>query len=82
MTVFFNILRDPLNALSTLDVELLSKTSDVIRSMPRNRATAFEAAYLTQMDGFVAELLRLGKCAIVKAQAGRGSILSSPAANP
>ncbi|KAJ6445414.1 fungal specific transcription factor domain-containing protein [Purpureocillium lavendulum] len=43
------------------DVELLSTASDVIRSMPLHRETAYETAYLRRMDCFVAELSRLGK---------------------
>ncbi|ODA77254.1 hypothetical protein RJ55_06881 [Drechmeria coniospora] len=68
MTLFFNILRNPLHEYAVHDVELLSSASDLIRSMPIRRVTAHETAYLQKMDGFVAELSRLSRCAIEKSR--------------
>ncbi|KND87494.1 putative transcriptional regulatory protein [Tolypocladium ophioglossoides CBS 100239] len=68
MTLFFNILRNPLDDQAILDVELLSAASELIRSMPIRRVTPHETAYLRKADEFVAELSRLGKCAIAKSQ--------------
>ncbi|PNY27565.1 transcriptional regulatory protein [Tolypocladium capitatum] len=71
MTLFFNILRDPLDDQAIHDVELLSSASELIRSMPTPRVTPYETAYLRMADEFVAELSRLGKCAIAKSQSER-----------
>ena len=71
MTVFFNILRNPQSEHAVHDVELLSTASDVIRSMPLHKETAYETAYLRRMDRFVAELSRLGKCAIARTHGER-----------
>lgn len=68
MTLFFNILRNPLGEQAIRDVELLGSASDVIRSMPIRRVTPNVTAYLRKSDEFVAELSRLGKCAIAKSQ--------------
>ncbi|PHH61100.1 hypothetical protein CDD81_762 [Ophiocordyceps australis] len=69
MTVFFNILRNPLDDAASRDVELLSSSYDVIRSMPISRITRVERDYLQEVDAFIAELYRLGKCAISKSRA-------------
>ncbi|PHH82756.1 hypothetical protein CDD82_4921 [Ophiocordyceps australis] len=69
MTVFFNILRNPLDDAASRDVELLSSSYDVIRSMPISRITRLEKDYLQEVDAFIAELYRLGKCAISKSRA-------------
>ncbi|KID82904.1 Transcription factor, fungi [Metarhizium guizhouense ARSEF 977] len=77
MNLFFNILQNPGHALAVHDMELLGKTSQIIRSMPIRRVTSHETEYLTKMDNLVAELCRLSKCAIEKHQA----MLSSYQAN-
>ncbi|EFY91883.1 C6 transcription factor, putative [Metarhizium acridum CQMa 102] len=69
MNLFFNILQNPGHALAVHDMELLGKTSQIIRSMPIRRVTSHETEYLTKMDNLVAELCRLSKCAIEKHQA-------------
>lgn len=66
MILFFNILQNPGHKLAIHDMELLGKTSQIIRSMPIRRVTSHETEYLMKMDKLVAELTRLSKCAIDK----------------
>jgi hypothetical protein len=68
MTLFFNILRDPLKDQAIQDVELLRSASDLIRRMPMKKVTTYEETYLRKVDGVIAELGRLGRCAIEKAR--------------
>jgi hypothetical protein len=69
MVLFFNILQNPGHGLAVHDMQLLGKTSQIIRSMPIRRVTSHEMEYLKNMDNLVAELSRLSKCAIDKHQA-------------
>lgn len=64
MTLFFNILQNPGHSLAIHDMNLLSKASQIIRSMPIRRVTSYETEYLGNMDKLVAELSRLSHCAI------------------
>lgn len=66
MALWFNILLDPLDPQSSADLELLSSAADLVRSIPVRRLTPREVAYMKLVDSFVAELVRLGKCAIAK----------------
>ncbi|CAM1502204.1 Fc.00g041880.m01.CDS01 [Cosmosporella sp. VM-42] len=66
MTLFFNILMNPLDPQAKEDLELLSSAADLIRSMPIRRLTSHEIGHIKMVDDFVAELIRLGNCAILK----------------
>lgn len=66
MTLFFNILINPLDPQSKEDMELLNSAADLIRSMPVRKVTAYEIGHIKMVDDFVAEMLRLGNCAIEK----------------
>ncbi|KAG5928948.1 hypothetical protein E4U60_007563 [Claviceps pazoutovae] len=52
------------HSLAIHDMNLLSKASQIIRSMPIRRVTSYETEYLGNMDKLVAELSRLSHCAI------------------
>ncbi|KAH7112251.1 hypothetical protein B0J13DRAFT_590915 [Dactylonectria estremocensis] len=71
MILFFNVLLNPLNTQAKLDLELLSSAADLIRSMPIRRLTEYEIEHLKMVNDFVAELIRLGNCAICKAEGER-----------
>ncbi|KAH6867877.1 hypothetical protein B0T10DRAFT_451458 [Thelonectria olida] len=71
MTLFFNVLLNPLDTQVKFDLELLSSAADLIRSMPIRRLTEYEIEHLKMVDDFVAELIRLGNCAISKAKGER-----------
>ncbi|KAH8654335.1 hypothetical protein BGZ61DRAFT_435100 [Ilyonectria robusta] len=68
MTLFFNVLLNPLDTQANLDLGLLSSAADLIRSMPIRRLTRYEIEHLKMVDDFIAELIRLGNCAISKAK--------------
>ncbi|KAB5513067.1 hypothetical protein GE09DRAFT_981493 [Coniochaeta sp. 2T2.1] len=71
MTLFFSILLNPLDTQAKLDLELLSSAADLVRNMPIRRLTENEIEHLKMVDDFVAELIRLGNCAISKAKGER-----------
>jgi hypothetical protein len=68
MTLFFNVLLNPLDSQAKLDLELLSSAADLIRNMPIRRLTEYEIEHFKMVDDFIAELIRLGNCAISKAE--------------
>ncbi|KAF5005928.1 hypothetical protein FDECE_7686 [Fusarium decemcellulare] len=67
MSLFFNLLMNPLDEQAQMDLELLSSATDLIRNMPVRRLTPHELAHMKLINDFVAELIRLSKCAIAKA---------------
>ena len=73
ITLFFNILMDPLNPQAPLDLECLRSANDLIQSMPIRRLTAHEIGHMKMVEMFVDELVRLGNCAILKARKEKGS---------
>ncbi|KAK5655073.1 hypothetical protein OQA88_5972 [Cercophora sp. LCS_1] len=68
VTIFCNILWDPLNPRAQDDVELLRATPDLIRHIRKRRLTENEMLHLKVAENFLAELARLGQHAIVKAR--------------
>lgn len=69
MTLFFNILRDPLYPEARRDVELLGSVGALIRIVSaRQRLARHDAARVESLDRFIKELCRLGECAIARAQ--------------
>jgi hypothetical protein len=71
MTIFLNILMNPLEPQAKLDLDLLSSATDLVRSMPVRRLTPYEIGHIKMVNEFVAELIRLGNCAISKADIER-----------
>lgn len=67
ITLFCNILRDPLHQQARLDLELLSLAAGVIKSMPFRTVTHYEGLQVTAVEDAVLEAARLGQCAITKA---------------
>ena len=67
MALFFNVLQNPHDMQATLDLELLRSAADLIRRMPIRRLTEYEIEHFKMVDDFIAELIRLGICAISKA---------------
>ncbi|KAH7159283.1 hypothetical protein DER46DRAFT_509070 [Fusarium sp. MPI-SDFR-AT-0072] len=68
MALFFNILQNPQDTQATLDLELLRSAADLIRRMPIRRLTEYEIGHFKMVDDLIAELIRLGNCAISKAK--------------
>ncbi|KAF4342637.1 transcriptional activator Mut3p [Fusarium beomiforme] len=71
ITLFFNILMHPLHERAEQDLELLKEAADLISSLPVKRLTRCEVEHMERINGFVNELVRLGKCAICKANIER-----------
>ncbi|KPM43753.1 hypothetical protein AK830_g2739 [Neonectria ditissima] len=74
-TIFCNILLNPLDPAAKDDLELLKTGPELIRRM-RVHQLPHEILHIKQVDNFVAELVRLGSCAIRNAQYERDSIMS------
>ncbi|TLD14521.1 hypothetical protein PspLS_11180 [Pyricularia sp. CBS 133598] len=68
LTIFCNVLLNPLDASAEEDLELLESVENLIKEMRRRRQlTPHEVVNMTMIDEFVAELMRLGNCAILNA---------------
>ncbi|KAK2793724.1 hypothetical protein FQN52_000676 [Onygenales sp. PD_12] len=67
LTLFCNLLLNPLDCRATEDLELLSKVPALVRALPISRLTVNELMHIKNLDDFVAELSRLAKCAVAKA---------------
>ncbi|CEN60033.1 hypothetical protein ASPCAL02474 [Aspergillus calidoustus] len=68
LTLFHNILKDPLRSDASTHVRILQDFPSLIRSIPISTLTLGEVIHMRFLDGFTAELARLGQCAILKAQ--------------
>ncbi|KAL3493062.1 hypothetical protein BJX62DRAFT_249997 [Aspergillus germanicus] len=68
LTLFHNILKDPLHPGASSHVRKLQDFPSLIRSIPIRTLTLGEVIHMRFLDGFTAELARLGQCAILKAQ--------------
>lgn len=76
MTLFFNILRDPLNKEAEKDIELLGSVGTLIRSVSaRHSLESHDSARVEALDQFIKELCRLGECAIVRVQSNERSCI-------
>ncbi|KAK9242427.1 hypothetical protein V1506DRAFT_495526 [Lipomyces tetrasporus] len=67
LTIFCNILLNPLDPRADEDLDLLNKVPDLIKGMPIRQLSLNEVMHINHLEDFVTELSRLGKCAIVKA---------------
>jgi hypothetical protein len=68
VTIFCNVLWDPLHPRASEDVRLLESSPELIRRIRRRRMTDSEMLHLRTADEFLAELVRLARCAINKAR--------------
>ncbi|KAL3463832.1 hypothetical protein BJX64DRAFT_298780 [Aspergillus heterothallicus] len=68
LTLFHTVLKNPLHPWASSHVRMLRDFPDLIRSIPIHTLTLGEVIHLKFLDGFTADLARLGKCAIPKAQ--------------
>ncbi|KAK9485650.1 hypothetical protein V1527DRAFT_466489 [Lipomyces starkeyi] len=67
LTIFCNILLNPLDPRADEDLDLLNKVPDLIKGMPIRQLSLNEIMHIKFVQDFVTELSRLGKCAIFKA---------------
>ncbi|KAF9875054.1 C6 transcription factor [Colletotrichum karsti] len=68
LTIFCNLLHEPLNSQAEEDIELLKSVPKLIEGMRNRRLTPHEVSHVNMIDAFVGELTRLGNCAIAKAR--------------
>lgn len=68
ITIFCNLLLYPLNDKAQRDLELLKEAPELIRGIRIRRMTLNEVIHMKMIEDFVAELVRLGSCAIQKAR--------------
>ncbi|KAK2015775.1 fungal-specific transcription factor domain-containing protein [Colletotrichum eremochloae] len=68
LEIFCNLLLHPLDPQSKEDLELFKSVPVLVERMRTRSLTQKEAAHVKIVDDFVAELTRLGNCAIVKAR--------------
>ncbi|KAL0937299.1 fungal specific transcription factor [Colletotrichum truncatum] len=68
LTIFCSLLHDPLNPQAEEDLQLLQSVPQLIEGMRNRRLTKYEVGHVKMIDAFVAELTRLGNCAIGKAR--------------
>lgn len=66
MSVFLNILSNPQDQQAEEDLRLLQKTPDIIRNI-QSPLTHNAHTHVDVIEGFVAEMVRLGTCAIERA---------------
>ncbi|KAK1994113.1 fungal-specific transcription factor domain-containing protein [Colletotrichum falcatum] len=71
LEIFCNLLLHPLQPQSEEDLELLRSVPLLIERMRTRSLTQKEVAHVKIIDDFVAELTRLGNCAMVKARQGQ-----------
>lgn len=68
VTLFCHILWDPSNSRAQDDLVLIHAARELIRSIRRSQMTENEMCHLKVADDFLAELARLARHAITKAQ--------------
>ncbi|OLN96419.1 putative transcriptional regulatory protein C530.05-like protein 1 [Colletotrichum chlorophyti] len=68
LTIFCNLLLQPLHPQSEEDVELLKSVPGLIQGLRTRRLTEHEVAHVKMIEAFVEELIRLSNCAIAKAK--------------
>lgn len=68
LTLFRNILHNPLDSEINHHMNILHEVPDLIRRIPIRKLTLGEVIHLRFLDGFATELVRLCECAIAKAR--------------
>ncbi|KAL1962343.1 hypothetical protein VTN77DRAFT_9756 [Rasamsonia byssochlamydoides] len=71
LTIFCNILLNPLDPQADEDLELLNRVPELVKGIRIRQLTLNEILHIKLVDDFVAELTRLGKCAVAKARRER-----------
>ncbi|KAJ1323301.1 proline utilization trans-activator [Microdochium nivale] len=68
LTIFCHVLCNPTDPRARADLELLGRCPRVIRNMRARRLEVSEIIHAEAVEDFVGELVRLGACAIAKAE--------------
>lgn len=77
LTIFCSILANPLDPYVEEDLHLLKVVPDLVRDVRRRRTSEVEIAHMQTVTDFVAELIRLGHCAIEKARRSQRQLTQS-----
>ncbi|RSM18145.1 hypothetical protein CDV31_003067 [Fusarium ambrosium] len=72
ISLFLNILMNPLDPQAQQDLELLASAADIFRLMPARQYTPQRLDQVQILENFVVELARLGRCAVYKKEAELG----------
>ncbi|KAL2170719.1 hypothetical protein VTG60DRAFT_4466 [Thermothelomyces hinnuleus] len=67
-TIFWNIIYNPINPNTDVDLDLLNSAPMLIKKMRLQRLARDEMAQMKMVDDFVTELVRLANCAVHKAR--------------
>lgn len=73
-TIFCNIIYNPINPNTDVDLDLLNSAPLLIKEMRLRRLARDEMAHMKMVDDFVAELARLANCAVLKARQERSGM--------
>lgn len=71
LTIFCNLLMNPLDPQAIEDLELLSRVPELVKGIRIRQLTLNEIMHIKLVDDFVSELIQLGKCAVAKARRER-----------
>ncbi|UPK91776.1 hypothetical protein LCI18_002711 [Fusarium solani-melongenae] len=72
ITLFLNILMNPLDGQAQKDLELLASAAGIFRLLPARNYTPQRLDQVQILESFVVELTRLGRCAVYKKEAELG----------
>ncbi|UPL04254.1 hypothetical protein LCI18_015188 [Fusarium solani-melongenae] len=75
LTIFCNILANPLDPQAKPDIELLRATAQLIKAMPRRRLALYGTRRIDSIIAFVDELIQLGNSAIIYQRNGGGGFV-------
>jgi hypothetical protein len=70
LTIFCNLLMNPLDPQAAQDLELLTQVPEMLKAIRFRQLTLNEILHMNLVSDFVAELTRLGRCAVVQAKRG------------
>ncbi|SPO04638.1 uncharacterized protein DNG_07323 [Cephalotrichum gorgonifer] len=71
LTIFCNILLDPLDPQAAEDLQLISSVPKIIQTMPRPPRYPKDELYVQMVNAFFVELARIASCAVDKATSSR-----------
>jgi hypothetical protein len=68
LNLFCGILLDPNNATVQDDIHLIERTPQLLRKISKQIETIIEESYLQSIEGFISELVHLGRHAAKEAK--------------
>lgn len=74
LALFCNIITNPLDPHVSSDLEQIKAVPGYLRHLRQNPRTPQDRLFLTMVEELCAELVRLGKCAVVMAKNNHGTM--------